>query len=142
MCREPAFLIRTVVLQEIGCLDEDYFFGGEVADLCARSRQHGYDCAIVGGVKAYHEVDRSAEVRQQLHIYYVLRNRFLFVSKFHTAQKWRLFAYWTWQCLLVWGNAVKSRHWQRARAVLLACWDGWNGRFGPQNVRVTKGAIS
>jgi len=31
--------------------------------------------------------------------------------------------------------------WQRARAVGLACWDGWNGRFGAQNGRITKGAI-
>ncbi len=134
-------LIRTSVLQDIGLLDESYFFGGEVADLCARAQQQGYGCAIVGGVKAYHAVHRSADVRHHLHIYYVLRNRFLFVRKFHPQQKWRLFAYWTRQCMQVWGSAVLNREWARARAVMLACWDGWNGRFGAQNQRVTKGAV-
>ncbi len=134
-------LIRTSLLKEIGNLDEAYFFGGEVADLCTRAQQQGYGCAIVGGVKVYHAVHRSADVRHHLHIYYVLRNRFLYVRKFHPRQKWRLFAYWTWQCMQVWGNAVLHREWQRARAVMLACWDGWNGRFGPQNQRVTKGAV-
>ena len=32
------FLARGRVLQEIGLLDEDYFFSGEVADFCKRAR--------------------------------------------------------------------------------------------------------
>lgn len=134
-------LMLTNLLHKIGCLDEAYFFGGEVADLCARAQQHGYDCAIIGGAKSYHAVDRSADVRHHLHIYYVLRNRFLFVRKFHPQQKWRLFVYWTWQCVQVWGNAILAGEWARARAALLAVYDGWNGRFGAQNQRVTKGAV-
>ena len=133
-------LIKTEVLNKIGLLDETYFFSGEVADLCARARQHGYRCAIIGGAKAFHEIGRSAHERRHLHAYYILRNRFLFVRKFHAAHKWRLFVYWTWQCGRAWGSAVLTREWPRARAVMLACWDGWNGRFGSQNQRVTKGA--
>ncbi|MCP5100431.1 MAG: glycosyltransferase family 2 protein [Chloroflexi bacterium] len=134
-------LIRTDLLNQIGLLDEAYFFGGEVADLCVRARQQGFASAIVGGAKSYHQVERSASERHNLHIYYVLRNRFLFVSKFHPQQKWRWFMYWTWQCALTWVHALRMREWRRARAVALACWDGWNGHFGAQNSRVTKGAI-
>ena len=134
-------LIRTAVLQKIGLLDEDYFFGGEVADLCARARENGYLCAIVGGSRAQHRVERSAQQRHQLHIYYVLRNRFLFVKKFHPQQKTRLFFYWTWQIIRIWGQAVLAQNWPRARAVALACWDGWHGRFGGQNARITRGAL-
>ena len=134
--------IRTAVLQQIGLLDEAYFFGGEVADLCARTRQAGYQTAVLGGTRAQHQVERSAGQRHQLHIYYVLRNRFLYVQKFHAKQRLRLFLYWSLVCGRIWLDALLRRNWPRARAAALACWDGWNGRFGGQNARVTQGKIS
>ncbi|MCA9917281.1 MAG: glycosyltransferase [Anaerolineales bacterium] len=134
--------MRTAVLQKIGLLDEAYFFGGEVADLCTRARQAGYQCAILGGTQAQHQLERSAEQRHQLHIYYVLRNRFLFVQKFRPQQKTRLYLFWSWQIARLWLHALLTRNWARARAVALAGWDGWNGRFGGQNARVTKGEIA
>ncbi|WP_420645718.1 glycosyltransferase family 2 protein [Candidatus Leptofilum sp.] len=134
-------LIRTAVLQKIGLLDEAYFFGGEVADLCARARQAGFRAAVLGGTRAQHQVERSAGQRHQLHIYYVLRNRFLYVQKFHAGQRLRLFLYWSLTSGRIWLEALLHRNWPRARAAALACWDGWNGRFGGQNARVTRGKI-
>lgn len=134
--------IRTAVLPQIGLLDEAYFFSGEVADLCARARQHGYDAAILGGTRAYHQTERSAGERHQLHIYYVLRNRFLYVQKFHANQRLRLFGQWSLVGGRIWLEALLRRNWPRARAAALAVWDGWNGRFGGQNARVTKGKIA
>ena len=135
-------LIRTAVLQQIGLLDEAYFFGGEVADLCARAQAQGYRAAVLGGTRAQHHIERSAGQRHQLHIYYVLRNRFLYVQKFHPARRLRLFLYWTLAAGRIWLHALLSRNRPRARAAALACWDGWNGRFGGQNARVTRGEIS
>jgi len=134
-------LIRTTVLQQIGVLDEAYFFGGEVADLCARAQQAGYQTAVLGGTRAQHHVERSAGQRHQLHIYYVLRNRFLYVQKFHTPQRLKLFVYWSLTGGRIWLEAVIQRNWPRARAAALAVWDGWNGRFGGQNTRVTRGQL-
>ncbi|WP_420629572.1 glycosyltransferase family 2 protein [Candidatus Leptofilum sp.] len=145
--REVAYIpgtcifIRTAVLQQVGLLDEDYFFGGEVADLCARVRQAGFGAAVLGGTRAQHQVERSAGQRHQLHIYYVLRNRFLYVQKFHASQRLRLFLYWSLISGHIWLEALLQRNWPRARAAVLACWDGWHGRFGGQNARVTRGKI-
>ena len=134
--------IRTAVLQQIGLLDEAYFFGGEVADLCARAQKQGHRAAVLGGTRAYHQIERSAGQRHQLHIYYVLRNRFLYVKKFHPTRRLRLYFYWSITSGRIWLEALLRRNWPRARAALLACLDGWNGRFGGQNSRVTRGEIS
>jgi GT2 family glycosyltransferase len=135
-------VIRTAVLQQIGLLDEAYFFGGEVADLCARAHKNGYRSAILGGTRAQHHVERSAAQRHQLHIYYVLRNRFLYVQKFHHKRRLWLFLYWSLMGGRIYLQAVLTRNRPRARAAALACWDGWNGRFGGQNARVTRGKIA
>lgn len=133
--------VRTAVLQQIGLLDEAYFFSGEVADLCTRARQAGYQSAILGGTRAYHQIERSAGQRHQLHIYYVLRNRFLYVQKFHPNQRRRLYFRWSFVGGRIWLEALLRRNWPRARAAALAVWDGWHGRFGGQNARVTRGKI-
>lgn len=135
-------LIRRQVFEAVGLLDEAYFFGGEVADLCARARQQGVESAIVGGARACHAVDRSAAIRHRLHIYYVLRNRFLFVRKFHADRRRPLFWQWTRHSLRPWLQALLTADWPRERAIRLAVWDGWRGRFGAQNGRVTKGEIA
>ncbi|MEZ4593431.1 MAG: glycosyltransferase family 2 protein [Chloroflexota bacterium] len=134
--------MRTAVLHQTGLLDEAYFFGGEVADLCARAWQAGYQSAILGGARATHQIERSAGQRHQLHIYYVLRNRFLYVQKFHPNQRLRLYFRWSIIGGRIWLEALLRRNWPRARAAALAVWDGWNGRFGGQNARVTKGEIA
>ncbi|HFQ93743.1 MAG TPA: glycosyltransferase family 2 protein [Anaerolineae bacterium] len=135
-------LIRREIFERVGLLDETYFFGGEMADLCMRAREAGYTVAIVGGAKAFHTVDRSSEIRHWLHIYYVLRNRFLFVRKFHRRRQWRLFLFWTAQSGRPWLQAVLAGDWRRERAIRLAVWDGWRGRFGGQNRRVSRGEIA
>jgi len=129
-------LIRAEVLRWVGLLDEDYFFGGELADLCARARQQGFTSAVDERTRAYHRVNRSSELRENLHIYYVLRNRFLFVRKFHSRERWFLFARWVaYGAYLALLSAV-YRKYQRTRSILLGLLDGLRGRFGGQNERV------
>lgn len=134
-------LLRAETLRAVGLLDEAYFFSGEIADLCARARQHGYASAVVGHARASHRLERSSQVRRRLHIYYTLRNRFLFVRKFHARGQGRLFLFWTGQSAIAWLAALRTGERQRARAIRLACIDGWRGRFGNQNARVTRGQI-
>lgn len=134
-------IIRAEVLQTAGLLDEDYFFGGEVADLCARARQKGWLCAVDGSAVVRHAVHRSATIRRQLHVYYVIRNRFLYVCRFYRRWQVALFGFWTMYSLYMAGLAMAQRQPARARAILLGCADGWRGRFGGQNERVTQGRI-
>ncbi|MCS7060872.1 MAG: glycosyltransferase family 2 protein [Anaerolineae bacterium] len=135
-------MIRAEVLRTVGLLDEEYFFGGEVADLCARAKLHGWLSAIDGSAVVQHAVDRSAAIRRQLHIYYVMRNRFLYVRKFYPRARLSLSALWTMYGMYAGGWAIARRQFQQARAIALGCIDGWCGRFGGQNARVTRGEIS
>jgi GT2 family glycosyltransferase len=129
-------LIRADVLRQVGPFDADYFFGGEMADLCARAQRAGWDSAVDGDARARHRVARSSQLRAQLHIYYVLRNRFLFIRKFYRRTRWRWMLVWTGYGLYMAALALAHREPRRARAILLGVIDGWRGRYGGQNARV------
>lgn len=135
-------LISARVLREVGLLDKDYFFGGEVAAWCQSVRQLGFRCVVDGDARALHSERRSARARQSLHAYYIIRNRFLFASQFHPNQRTRLYLKWTGISLYLTALALTQRNLPRARAVLLGCVDGWAGRYGGQNARVTRGAVT
>jgi GT2 family glycosyltransferase len=128
--------IRPDVFRVVGLLDEDYFFGGEVADLCKRARQRGYTSVVDTRARATHSVDRSSDIREKLHIYYVFRNRFLFIHKFYRVGKPALYGFWIVYGL---GMSLKAdltgKH-AKARAIRTGILDGLTGRFGGQNERV------
>ncbi|MBL7201037.1 MAG: glycosyltransferase family 2 protein [Anaerolineae bacterium] len=129
-------LIRSAVFREVGLFDTDYFFSGEMADLCERARQHGYASAIDTRARAYHAQHDSSDLRDTLYAYYSLRNRFLFVQKFRPSQQVLLHGLWTLYGL---GASLKARLLNkvaRARALHLAVSDGLRGRFGGQNERI------
>ncbi|MCU0579385.1 MAG: hypothetical protein MUF69_07540, partial [Desulfobacterota bacterium] len=134
-----AALIRRRLFSRIGLFDEDYFFGGEMADLCERARQDGSEPAVHYRAGATHHLERSSAVRENLHIYYILRNRFLFIRKFRAGRKGRLLAFWSAAGLYLAGAALLQRRTQRCRAIGLALGDGWAGRYGNQNQRLLPG---
>jgi GT2 family glycosyltransferase len=129
-------LIRAELFRTVGLFDEDYFFGGELADFCERARQHGYESAINVQAIATHRLDRSSKLRDTLHIYYVVRNRFLFINKFRSAQKIPLCGFWAGYGLYLFFLALMQGRRRRARAIRLALLDGLSGRCGNQNERV------
>jgi GT2 family glycosyltransferase len=131
-----AVVVRAAVFHRVGLLDEAYFFAGELADLCRRAGREGYVSAIHLEALAEHHLDRSAPRRGHLYAYYVLRNRFLFVQKFHGGERGRLYALWTSYGLALWAAHLLRGRWQQARAIRLALTDGLAGRFGDQNERV------
>jgi len=135
-------LIRAELLRRVGLFDEAYFFGGEMADLCARAREHGWLSAVDGAARAFHRMSRSSYLRAQLHIYYVLRNRFLFIRKFHRQDRWCWTPFWTGYGLYMAILALGQGQFQRARAILLAVVDGWCGRYGGQNERILGRGLS
>ena len=129
-------LVRRQVFDRVGLLDEDYFFGGEMADLCHRARRSGFRSVTEPRARALHDLGRSSEERQTLHIYYVVRNRFLFVRKHHSRRRAWLYPRWTGRAALTALAALCRGHPRRARAVVLGVLDGVGGRTGGQNDRV------
>lgn len=127
---------RAEVFRTVGLLDEDYFFSSEVADLCLRARQHGYLSAIDTRARAFHDLGRSSELRDTLHTYYIVRNRFLLIRKFH--RRWRalFYGFWTLYSLALSLKVQWDGKLATARAVRLGLADGLRGRFGGQSERV------
>jgi len=124
---------RSDVFRDVGFLDEDYFFTMEVADLCMRARQHGYVSAIDTRARAFHALNRSSNLRETLHTYYIIRNRYLFIRKFYSKQKILLYGFWTLYSLALSLKVQLGGKPATARAIWLGLFDGLRGRFGGRN---------
>lgn len=129
-------LIRAEVFCQVGLLDEGYFFGGEVADLCLRARGQGYLSAIDTRAQALHDLGRSSALRDTLHAYYIIRNRFLLIRKFHRRWKVLFYGFWTLYSLALSTKVELDGKRSTARAIRLGLLDGLRGQFDGQNERV------
>ena len=131
-----AIIGRAELFRRVGLLDEEYFFASEVADLCLRARQQGYVNAIDTRTRAFHSLGHSSKFREALYPYYIIRNRFLLIRKFH--QRWKLFFYgfWTLYSVALSLKVQLNGKLSLAKAIRLGLRDGLQGRFGNQNERV------
>ena len=135
-----AILVSGEVFRAVGLLDERYFFSVEIADFCERARRHGFSCLVEPEATAYHDTNRSSNLRETLHAYYSIRNRFLYVRKFYLLATVPLLLYWvTFGFVSVVGASVQGRQAQ-ARALWLALRHGLGGTFGNQNELILGGA--
>ena len=135
-------LIRAAALQEVGLLDEAYFFGVEMVDWCERARQYGYCSAIDARAFAFHSLARSSDLRERLHVYYVVRNRLLYIrrDRRHSGvQKVGLWGVWTLYSVGLMLSALFQGNRIRARAIGLALWHAFSGTAGGQNEVVLSG---
>lgn len=128
------FLVKSEVFRTIGSLSEDYFFSGEIADFCRRSRDEGYRCAIYTGCTAIHHIDGSTW-RDFIYPYYSLRNRFLYVRR-HGKYIYLLFFRWWAHGMLHKTFAYVRGNRQLACALDLAMKDGIQGIYGDQHERI------
>jgi GT2 family glycosyltransferase len=125
---------RPELFRTVGLLDEDYFFTMEVADLCLRARQHDYISAIDTRARAFHALScRPSHLRETLYVYYIIRNRFLFIRKFYPNLKLFFYSFWTLYSLALSVKVQLSGQPATARAIRLGLRDGLRGRFGGQN---------
>jgi hypothetical protein len=129
-------MVRAEVFRRVGLLDEDYFFASEIVDLCLRARQQGYLTAVDARAEAYHDLERSSHLRETLHSYYIIRNRFLLIRKFHRESRLLFRTFWTLYSLGLSLKAQLKGQRAAARAIRLGLSDGLQGRFGGQNQRV------
>ena len=129
-------LLRTGSLARVGLFDEDYFFSGEMADLCERLRADGGTCAVLTSVTAEHDTARAGEQRSTLYAYYSLRNRFLFIRKFRRRILVPMLGFWVSYSLFFVLRAALTGRWRVARVGALALADGLRGHFDGQNQRI------
>lgn len=129
------FLVKSEVIRSIGLLSEDYFFSGEIADFCRRSRDEGYRCVIYAGCIAIHHIDKT-KWRDLIYPYYSLRNRFLYIRK-HAKYMWFLFFIRWWANGMLYKTIAYLRgNRLLACALNLAIKDGIQGIYGNQHERL------
>ena len=129
-------LVRAELLRQIGLLDEDYFFNTEVADHCHRARAAGYSTVVDCRTRAHHNLDRSSSLRSTLYIYYIIRNRFIYVRKRYRGAVLPLTVFWIAYCLLLSAKLWATGERATAKAVYLGMADGVSKRWGGQNDRI------
>jgi GT2 family glycosyltransferase len=129
-------LVRAEVFRKVGLLDEAYFFASEVADLCLQASRYGYLSAIDTRARAFHNLGRSSELRSTVHVYYIIRNRFLLIRKFERTWKILFYGFWALYSLAMSLKVQLGGKVAAARAIRLGLMDGLRGRFGGQNERV------
>jgi GT2 family glycosyltransferase len=82
-----AILIKRDVIDQIGLLDKKYFLYGEEKDLCFRARESGFYIACIPSATIWHKESVSSKKVSGLKIYFMERNRFLFINKFGSSQQ-------------------------------------------------------
>jgi GT2 family glycosyltransferase len=134
-----ALLIRREAIEKAGLLDENFFFSGEVADLCMRIYEAGMLCGVDLYSEVTHLVEGYTPARDTLYIYYNLRNRFLYVKKHYNGQRYLLQGLWSAYCIWETISSFAKGKTGRSRAALFAMIDGMAGRFGDRNDRFIAG---
>ena len=127
-------MIRREVFENVGFLDESYFFSGEIADFCVRAQGAGFGLGIDNQALVQHlKKDTTYDLRSSLYIYYNLRNRFLFIRKHQRSDLIRYYLKWIFHGVVQYIGAIKNGDQSRSRALRLALTDGLMGKFGNQN---------
>lgn len=72
-------LLKRVVLEQIGLLDDQYFLYYEETDLSARARRAGWGVKTVNDAVLWHKVSRSTGTDSDLTLYYMRRNVLLYL---------------------------------------------------------------
>ncbi len=129
-----AMLVRREVLERIGALAEDYFFGFEDLDFCLRARTAGFLTACAGDAVALHEGSLSIGATSPRRLYFATRNHLL------VAQRAAPLAHPGWRGLragsilaLNLAHALVTSEVPRlagVRSCLRGAWDHMRGRYG------------
>jgi len=78
--------VRRDVLENVGLLDERFFFGWEDVDLCVRAARGGYKIVHVPGPRIWHKgwgIDKQERLKGRP-LYYATRGHFIFMDKHFT----------------------------------------------------------
>jgi GT2 family glycosyltransferase len=122
-----ALLVRREVIQQVGMLDERFFYYWEETEWCWRAARAGWGIFLIPQAKIWHKgVQRNYQPGPNV-TYYATRNRLLFLSKHHAPVKAWLDAYFTiLRTLLSW--SIRPR-WRQQTPHRDAMWQGLNDFF-------------
>lgn len=125
-------LVRRAVIEQLGALDERFFYYWEETEWCVRARRAGWRIVLVPRAKLWHKgVQRDYRPKPAV-TYYNTRNRFLLLQKHHAPLLIRTYA-WTQTLRTLVSWSIKPR-WRTQRGHRDAMWQGTrdflSGRWG------------
>jgi len=123
-------LLNNAHLDEVGLFDMDYFFSGEVADLCHRAQSKGFEVVTLLEATGYHRTE-SSDLRESMYKYYSLRNRFLFIRKHNLSSAYR--NKWYKLVFKEFLHGIWIRDKVKARTMFYTLWDVTTGKMGNRN---------
>jgi GT2 family glycosyltransferase len=129
-----AMVVRPQAFQAAGGFDEDYFVYHEDVDFCVRVGRRGFRVLYEPAAVARHKVP-PGKTRSPERLYYVLRNKFLFLRK-HLPPRRHPLAWAAYGTALIPAMIVQSLVINRGllatevRTILAAGRDGWRGTTG------------
>ncbi|MCY7353192.1 MAG: glycosyltransferase family 2 protein [Cytophagaceae bacterium] len=83
-----AMLVGREVLEQVGPMEESFFLYYEELDWCARARRAGFTIWYVGESVIYHKESVSTGQNSPFKLYYLTRNRLLFMWRNFPTHQW------------------------------------------------------
>jgi len=125
-----ALMVKKVVLEQVGMLDEDYYFYGEDVDFCKRIKQNGYKLLCVASSIVRHHVGGSRS-DSSFHIYHITRSRFILMKRYAPLYNWLYFLPFFIKnsiCGEVWWYLRNNRN-NEAKAMMKAVMDSFSNHI-------------
>lgn len=130
-----AMLIPIEALRSVGGFDPRYFMYWEEVDWCVRARKVGYQMRIVPSAVLYHKVPRNPGGPTPRVLYYLTRNRLIFLRKHLPWYRQPLAISWTlWGLFRTGLDLLMRRDWRREQALIRGVCDAILGRTGMSRV--------
>lgn len=125
-------MVRREAIQDVGMIDERFFYYVEEAEWCLRTKKAGWQIVHVPGAKMWHKgVQRDYQPKPSV-TYYATRNRLLMLSKHKAPPMARIMA-WLFiaRTLISWSIKPKWRYMsEHRRAMWLGAMDYLHHRWG------------
>ena len=117
-----AILVRRAVVEQVGMLDERFFYYWEETEWCLRAREGGWRIIQVPQARIWHKGVQRAYHPSPNVTYYATRNRFLMLEKHHAPiMVWLMALHQTLRTLISWSIKPKWREMVNHRN---AMWQG------------------
>jgi GT2 family glycosyltransferase len=126
-----ALLVKSIVLRDVGLLDNKLFVYHEDTDFCMRARKGGYRCVFVPAALIWHKISRTCGHESAFTLYLSTRNQLTWVAN-HVAPPYRRAALaFTFAKKLAKMVMVGAKNWRLGAAVWAGMWAFLRGVYGP-----------